>query len=258
MGCLSTCLCVIVAFAHCLAQTPVSRDNSKLPDAPSASKPNEQAEPALSPETSRESRLKVLYRKSRVFPDLATNTEPLIPAEKFKLFVSNSVSPLSVGGSLLSAGISQARNSHEAYGQGAEGYGKRFGALMARSTSSQFFGTFVFATILHQDPRYFPLKDGSFGQRLEHAFRRVLVAQTDSGGEAPNISRLLGFLAAESLANTYLPEDERTIGSTFRRTGRDIGIRAGTNVMREYWPTIFKRLQGSHANKKAAYPAKRG
>src|SRR5215831_20966602 len=92
MGCLSTCLCVIVAFAHCLAQTPVSRDNSKLPDAPSASKPNEQAEPALSPETSRESRLKVLYRKSRVFPDLATNTEPLIPAEEFKLFVSNSVS----------------------------------------------------------------------------------------------------------------------------------------------------------------------
>src|SRR5262252_9662389 len=161
---LSVCLCVIVAVAHCLAQTPVSRDNSMPPDAPSASKPNEQAEPALSPETSRESRLKVLYRKSRVFPDLATNTEPLIPAEKFKLFVSNSVSPLSVGGSLLSAGISQA------YGQGAEGYSKRFGALMARSTSSQFFGTFVFATILHQDPRYFPLKDGSFGQRLEHAF----------------------------------------------------------------------------------------
>src|SRR5215469_12136949 len=209
---LSVCLCVIVAVAHCLAQTPVSRDNSKLPDAPSASKPNEQAEPALSPETSRESRLKVLYRKSRVFPDLATNTEPLIPAKKFELFVSNSVSPLAVGGSLLSAGISQARNSHQAYGQGAEGYGMRFGASMARSASSQFFGTFVFPTIFRQDPRYFPLKDAAFKQSAEHALRRVVITQTDSGGEAPNLSRLLGFLAAEGLANTYLPEDERTVG----------------------------------------------
>ena len=65
-------------------------------------------------------------------------------------------------------------------------------------------------------------------------------------------------MAAEGLANTYLPEDERTVGSSFERTGRHTAIRAATNVMREYWPTIFKRLQGSHANKKAAYPAKRG
>ena len=247
---LSACLYISVAFAHCPAQTTVSRENLQLPDAPSASKTEQQAGPACSLKNSHESSLEILYRKSRIFPDLATRNEPLSPAKKFKLFVSNSVSPLAVGGSLLSAGISQARNSHEAYGQGGEGYGKRFGASMARSASSQFFGTFAFPTIFRQDPRYFPLKDASFNQRVKHALQRVLITQTDSGGEAPNLSRLLGFLASEGLANAYLPEDERTAGSTFRRTGRDIGIRAGTNLMREYWPTIFKRLQRPPANKK--------
>jgi hypothetical protein len=189
-----------------------------------------------------ESSLEILYRESLVFPDLATKREPLVAGEKFKLFVNNSVSPLSVGGASLSAGFSQARDSHEAYGQEAGGYGKRFGASMAKAASSQFFGTFVFPTVLHTDPRYFPLKDASFEQRVKHALERVVMTQTDAGGKAPNISQLLGFLVAESLANTYLPENERTVGSTFKRTGRDIGIRAGTNLMREYWPTIFKRL----------------
>jgi hypothetical protein len=85
--------------------------------------------------------------------------------------------------------------------------------------------------------------------RVKHALGRVVITQTDFGGEAPNLSRLLGFLAAEGLANTYLPEDERTVGNTFKRTGRDIGVRAGTNLMREYWPTIFKRLRRPPASK---------
>src|SRR5262249_11181178 len=80
-----------------------------------------------------------------------------------------------------------------------------------------------------------------FKQHVKHALRSVVITRTDSGGEGPNLSRLLGFMAAEGLANTYLPEDERTVGSSFERTGRHIAIRAATNVMKEYWPNIIKR-----------------
>jgi hypothetical protein len=55
-----------------------------------------------------------------------------------------------------SAGISQARNSHEAYGQEAGGYGKRYGAAMAKAASSQFSGTFVFSTIFIRIHDTFP------------------------------------------------------------------------------------------------------
>jgi hypothetical protein len=53
----------------------------------------------------------------------------------------------------------------------------------------------------------------------------------------------LGPLAAEGLANAYLPDSERTVGKTFERYGYRIGFGAANNLLKEYWPTIFKRLR---------------
>jgi len=229
-----------MTVALCFAQTPPT--DHPLPDAPSAVRAPEQSAQDKS-DPKKGSPLDVLMRRSVVFPDLATSTEPLSSGEKFKLSVSNTLSPFSIGGSLLGAGISQAMDSYPDYGQGAEGFGKRFGSSMGRSASRQFFGTFVFASILHQDPRYFPIKDATLKQSIRHALRRIVITPTDSGGEAPNYSGLMGSLAAEILANTYLPDDDRTAGKTFKRLGKGVAIRAGTNILKEYWPTIFKRLR---------------
>jgi len=228
----------------CLAQAPSTEHT--LPDAPSAVRVSQQSVHDQT-DVKKESTLDVLMRRSVVFPDLATSREPLSSREKFKLSVSNTLSPFSIGGSLLGAGISQAMDSYPDYGQGAEGFGKRFGSSMARSASRQFFGTFVFASVLHQDPRYFPIKDATLKQSIRHALRRIVITPTDSGGEAPNYSGLMGSLAAEILANTYLPDDERTAGKTFKRLGKGVAIRAGTNILKEYWPTIFKRLRNKPA-----------
>ena len=138
-------------------------------------------------------------------------------------------------------------DSYPDYGQGAEGFGKRFGSSMGRAASRQFFGTFVFASMLHQDPRYFPIKDATLRESIRHALRRIVITPTDSGREAPNYSGLMGSLAAEILANTYLPDDDRTAGKTFERLGKGVAFRAGTNILKEYWPTIFKRLRSKPA-----------
>ena len=74
-----------------------------------------------------------------MFPNLATSTAPLSPEQKFELFVSNSVSLSAFVAAGLTAGVRQAHNSPAGFGQGGEGYGKRFGAAMARKSSSQFF-----------------------------------------------------------------------------------------------------------------------
>ena len=101
--------------------------------------------------------------------------------------------------------------------------------------------------MLHQDPRYFPIKDATLRESIRHALRRIVITPTDSGREAPNYSGLMGSLAAEILANTYLPDDDRTAGKTFKRLGKGVAIRAGTNILKEYWPTIFKRLRSKPA-----------
>ena len=115
----------------------------------------------------------VLQQKSRVFPDLATNGEPFGAWQKFKLAANNSVSLSTVGQALVAAGFSQAINSASGYGQGADGYAKRFGANMARSASDNLFGTFLIASVLHEDPRFYVRKGLSFKETLKYAAPKI-------------------------------------------------------------------------------------
>jgi hypothetical protein len=186
----------------------------------------------------------LLTRKSYCFPDLATNVAPLSSTQKFELFVHNSISGHVILGSAASAGFGQALNSPASYGQGAEGYGKRFGAAMARTASNNFFGTFLLASILRQDPRFFVRNSPTFGQAVKYSLSRLVITRTDSGTDTVNSSGLLGPLAGEGLANTYLPSQERTVGKTFARYATDTGWRAAGNLLREYWPRLSKRLLG--------------
>ena len=113
---------------------------------------------------------------------------------------------------------------------------------MATSASSHFFGTFLLAALLHDDPRYFVSADDRVSHRLGHALRRVVVTRTDTGREVFNWPGILGPLAAESLANTYLPVDQQNPARTFSRYGARVGLGAANNLLKEYWPTIFKSL----------------
>jgi hypothetical protein len=114
---------------------------------------------------------------------------------------------------------------------------------MALNASTNMFGVFLLPSVLHHDPRYFPLAHASFGQHVGHALKRMVVTPTDAGGQAVNISGLLGPLGAEGLSNTYLPDAERTTGKTFERYGIQMAIIAGGNVAKEFWPVIFKTLR---------------
>ena len=84
--------------------------------------------------------------------------------QKFKLAANNSVALSTIAAAAAGAAYGQAVNSPSGYGQGAEGYGKRFGADMARTASENLFGTFLLASALHQDPRFYVRKNLSFKQ----------------------------------------------------------------------------------------------
>jgi hypothetical protein len=177
------------------------------------------------------------------FPDLATGKGPLSSGKKLELAVDESIAPSRFLASSFTAGIAQARNALPGYGQEWGGYGKRFGSSMASGASSHLFGTFLLPAMLRQDPRYFVKFYGSTGDRVTYALRRVVVTRTDRGREAFNWSGVIGALLAESLANSYLPDGERTTGKTFTRFGIRMGFSAASNIVKEYWPTIFKSLR---------------
>ena len=211
----------------------------ELPDAPIAKVNFSQQNRGNSLQTT----IEILGRRSVFFPDLATSKGPLRVKQKFELFADESVAPSRFLSSAFGAGISQARNSLPDYGQEIGGYGKRFGALMATEASSSFFGTFMLASALHDDPRYFVSLHGGPGHRIGYAVSRIFVTRTDAGTQSVNWPRLIGPLLAEGLANSYLPQNEQTAGKTFQRYGWRIGYYTASNVLKEYWPTIFRSLR---------------
>jgi hypothetical protein len=181
--------------------------------------------------------------KSFIFPDLATSPGPLSIGEKFKLFVNQSVSPPYLLAASFSAAISQARDVPAAYGQGWDAFGGRYGAALARASSNSFFGTFAFASVLHQDPRFFPQNRPTLWGSVKYSVREIVVTRTDSGSEQFNASGLLGPMAGEALANVYLPLSEQTGAQTAERYGVDLAWRFARNMFENYWPTIFRDMR---------------
>lgn len=210
----------------------------QLPDAPAA-KPQDEAPKHQNPFNATAG---ILTKKSIFFPNIATSVGPLSTKQKFELFADESVAPSRFLSSAAGAGIGQAQNSLPAYGQGMSGYGKRFGSSMASAASTNFFGTFVIASVSHRDPRYFVTLHKGAGYRIGYALSRIVVSRTDDGRNGANWPGILGPLLAESLAASYLPVKEQTAGRTFQRYGMRIGLNTASNALRQYWPTIFRRL----------------
>lgn len=212
--------------------------NTQLPDSP---QPKQQA--AVSSKGGTTARfIGYVSNKSLFFPDIATSGRPLTVGGKFKLFINQSLSPPYIFVSGFNAAISQARNDPAAYGQGWDAYGGRFGAAMARASSSSFFGSFVFASALHQDPRFFPQSHPTLWSTVKYSAERLVVIRNDSGRDVFNSSGLLGPAAAETLANVYLPVSEQTGAKTAERYGIDLGWRFAGNMFKNYWPTIFRSM----------------
>jgi hypothetical protein len=166
--------------------------------------------------------------------------------EKFRLFVRNTTDPSTITYAAFTAGIKQADNRLSGYGQGAAGYGKRLGAGLANATSAGFFRTFLFASLFHEDPRYFRQGSGPSKNRLEHAMIRPVVTRKDSGGRAFNWSGLLGSIAASSLSNVYYPETDRGVGPTFRRAATGIPISVIDNLIHEFGPDLERKFLQKH------------
>ena len=232
-------LAVILFSTATVVMAQSSRSEPAPPDAPSATS---------SPKGSQPGFFVTLNRRSVFFPDIAATQGPLSTRDKFKLFAHDSISLGILTESALSAAIAQANDSPEGYGQGGEAYAKRFGASMARRASTEFFGTFILASILHEDPRFFPQENPTLVGSMKYAAQRLFVTRNDSGRDVTNWSGLLSPLMAEGLANSYYPEHDRTAGETCKRYGYDLATRAGANMLRNYWPVFFKRLRGSRVS----------
>jgi hypothetical protein len=172
----------------------------------------------------------------------ADNIPPLTAGQKFKVVGRSLIDPsefILIG---FVAGLGQASDSNPTYGQGAQGYAKRYGTSYADNAVENFMASAVLPSLLHQDPRYYQLGHGSFVRRAGHALARVVITRTDSGKEQFNYSEVFGAgLAATISTYSYHPESERSFGNVASVWSTQIGWDVATYMIKEFWPGLRKK-----------------
>ncbi len=233
-----------IALLIALALTPVAYAQSASDSVRSADLPDSPSEVARKQKENDEQRRP--SRLMRILRPYGTveheQAGPLTPHQKFHFFARNTVDAVQFGIVGLEAGISQATGQFPEYGQGAQGYGKRYGAGLADSTSSRFFGNFFYPVIFKEDPRYFRSGKGSFTRRLFYAVSRELVAKKDNGGTEFHYSNTLAAITAGAISNAYYPPRDRGFGLTMGRAGISLLIGSAQCVRQEFWPEIQRKL----------------
>ena len=162
------------------------------------------------------------------------NAAPMKPKLKFKLAFRAVTDPVTflVAGTV--AGLEQSHNTFPGYGQGLEGYAKRYGATYGDSFTAFMLSHAVLPVVFHQDPRYFYQGSGSTRSRLLHAMESTFVSRGDNGRPMPNYSEVLGSFAAAGISNLYRAPSDRNAGLTLRNGFIVLGGNMATNILREF------------------------
>jgi hypothetical protein len=171
----------------------------------------------------------------------------LTSGQKFNLMIRAYAGPFPYLAAGFQAGLSQAFNSFEGYGQGASGYGNRFGSALADGFDSAFFSNYFYPVIFKQDPRYFRLGEGSKKRRILYAMEQEFITKKDSDRKPTfSYSNVLGALTAGGISNAYYPQEERGFGLTMSRSAVSFAWGAVGNLVLEFWPDVSKGLVHKH------------
>ncbi len=198
----------------------------------------------------------------------AGKVPPLTAKQKFVLVGRGAFDKVQLPWYGALAALSQAENSEPAFGQGWEGYGKRFGTAAADGTIENFIVGAVLPSLLHQDPRFFQSEEGSFGHRAGYAVTRIFVTRTDSGHHQFNFSEVVGSAMSASIStfsyhprSTYvstptnprlfIPSD-RTLSNTAKVWGTQVGYDTITIVIKEFWPDLHRKMAHKRTNTAAS------
>jgi hypothetical protein len=185
--------------------------------------------------------------KQRIFgviPNYYVTYVPHAPAlttrQKYDLAWKSSIDPVTFGIAAVFAGVEQATNSFSGYGQGAQGYAKRFGADYADSFIGTMIGGAVLPSLFKQDPRYFYKGTGTTRSRVLYAVSMSVICKGDNGRWQVNYSGILGGLAAGGISNLYYPASNRD-GAALTFENALIGI-AGSAVQNVFQEFVVRKL----------------
>jgi len=170
-------------------------------------------------------------------PD-APSYVPLTMKQEFEAFLRKSHSANLGVGILSDALISQATGAYPTLGGGWAGFGQRVGVSAAGAETAAFFSGFVYPTLFHQDPRYFPSHEDRILNRIAYAASRAFIGRSDNGMSVVNSSVIASQFTEAAIANAYVPYRHHSVGGTAENALIGIAGVAEGNILSEFWPDL--------------------
>jgi hypothetical protein len=166
---------------------------------------------------------------------------PLTPGERFNVYARDLLSPFHFFMAGTSAAVSQAQNVPAAWGQGAEGYGKRFANYYASATVSDML-QMAGEDLLHEDNLYYGSGYHGIWKRVKYAVRSSVLARSDDGTQHLSMSQIGSTAAAAFISRTWQPRSNDSAGDGAVSFGIQMATNAGVNVVREFLPDITRHI----------------
>jgi hypothetical protein len=199
-----------------------------------------------------EEKQRVLGVLPNFYVSYVADAAPLTSRQKFKLAWKTAVDPFTLVFVAGAAGVEQGQNHFNGYGQGVQGYAKRFGAGYADTVAGTFIGAAILPSLLKQDPRYFYKGTGSTPSRALYATANAVICKGDNGRWQANYSNILGSFAAGGISNLYYPAQDRNgAGLTLENGALGIGITAVANLFQEF---VIRKLTPKTPNQPPQKP----
>jgi hypothetical protein len=169
------------------------------------------------------------------FVNYNPNAVPLNTRQKFQLTWKTMLDPSTFVINGITAGVSQAQNTNKGFGQGAEGYAKRYGAAYADFATSLLLEKVALSTVFKQDPRYFYKGTGSNRSRFFYAVSRSVICQGDNRKAQFCYSSVISEVASDFIANYYYPaKDRNSNAEVLQSVAIGIGVDSAVNVLQEF------------------------
>ncbi len=170
---------------------------------------------------------------------------PISSRTKLWLATEDVFDPFSFAIAGLYAGGSQWSNQYHEFGQGMQGYAKRYAGAFADNAIGNYLTEGALPILFRQDPRYFRMgPQYGFWRRVGYSVSRVVVTRGDSGARQFNFSEILGNGAAAGISAAYYPPSARHAEEVGEKWALNVGSDAGFNVLKEFWPDMRHKFFG--------------
>jgi hypothetical protein len=167
--------------------------------------------------------------------------KPLTRKERLKVYADDLFSPFHVFMAGASAGITQAQNVPPEWGQGAEGYGRRFANYYASATVSNML-QMAGEDLLHEDNLYYGSGEHGIWRRVKYAVKSSVLARGADGSRHLSVSQIGSTAGAAFISRLWQPRGDDSAGDGAVSFGISMATNAGVNVIREFLPDVTRHL----------------